>query len=366
MDKNKEILYSTPEEQIQKLKLKNLIFEDEDFAKAKLAEYGYYNIINSYKAPYMTIVNGKKEYISGTSFEQIYSLFTLDHNLRNSIMSAMLDFEEHLRAATAEVIARNWGTDHNEYLKWEHYRDRSTVKERFSLRGILGTLRQNIMSGKDPIKYYRENYDIVPPWILFKGTYFSTLINLIRLFKGAQKHELIQMMYNLDEKTSSSPIVTRFFSETLFMCLDFRNRAAHGGRIYNSEPRDTAFLLKNSDLQDYFQDLDCWNEARGVAQLLALLSCFTYLNPYSTIDSSLSEEINRHLTRYPQDKDIIESFIGIKLITKKVIWISPKTHKYHTDPNCSGMKNVMKITYDETTFDLSQFEPCKKCCKNFL
>lgn len=174
------------------------------------------------------------------------------------------------------------------------------------------------------------------------------------------------MMYNLDEKTSSSPIVTRFFSETLFMCLDFRNRAAHGGRIYNFEPRDTAFLLKNSDLQDYFQDLDCWNEARGVAQLLALLSCFTYLNPYSTIDSSLSEEINRHLTRYPQDKDIIESFIGIKLITKKVIWISPKTHKYHTDPNCSGMKNVMKITYDETTFDLSQFEPCKKCCKNFL
>lgn len=115
------------------------------------------------------------------------------------------------------------------------------------------------------------------------------------------------------------------------MCLDFRNRAAHGGRIYNFEPRDTAFLLKNSDLQDYFQDLDCWNEARGVAQLLALLSCFTYLNPYSTIDSSLSEEINRHLTRYPQDKDIIESFIGIKLITKKVIWISPKTHKYHTD-----------------------------------
>lgn len=183
MDKNKEILYSTPEEQIQKLKLKNLIFEDEDFAKAKLAEYGYYNIINSYKAPYMTIVNGKKEYISGTSFEQIYSLFTLDHNLGNSIMSAMLDFEEHLRAATAEVIARNWGTDHNEYLKWEHYRDRSTVKERFSLRGILGTLRQNIMSGKDPIKYYRENYDIVPPWILFKGTYFSTLINLFVYLK---------------------------------------------------------------------------------------------------------------------------------------------------------------------------------------
>ena len=366
MDNNKEILYSTPDEQVQKLKIKKLIFEDEDFAKNQLAEYGYYNIINSYKAPYMTTIDGNKEYFSGTSFEQIYSLFTLDHNLRNSIMSAMLDFEEHLRAATAEVIARNWGTDHNEYLKWEHYRDRRVVNERFSLRGILGTLRQNIMSGKDPIKYYRENYGIVPPWILFKGTYFSTLINLIRLFKNDQKKELIHIMYDLDEETSSSPIVTRLFSETLFMCLDFRNRAAHGGRIYNFEPRDTAFLLNNSDLQNYFQDLSTWQDSRGVAQLLALLSCFTYLNPYVTIDSSLSEEINRHLSVYPQDKVIIENFIGMELTVKKVIWISPKTRKFHTNPNCSGMKDCMKITYDETAFDLSKFEPCKKCCKDFL
>ena len=112
----------------------------------------------------------------------------------------------------AEVIARNWGTDHNEYLKWEHYRDRRVVNERFSLRGILGTLRQNIMSGKVPIKYYRENYGIIPPWILFGGTYFSTLINLIRLFKNDQKKELIHIMYNLDEESSSSPIVTKKLS----------------------------------------------------------------------------------------------------------------------------------------------------------
>lgn len=366
MDKNKEIIYSTPKEQILKLKSKKLIFGDEAFAEAQLAEYGYYNIINSYKSPYMHVVSGKKQYISGTSFEQIYSLFILDHNLRNSIMSAMVDFEEHLRAATAEVIARNWGTDHNEYLKWEHYRDRSVSKERFSLRGILGTLQQNVMSGKDPIRYYRENYGIVPPWILFKGTYFSTLVNLIRLFKGSQKRELIQIMYNFDAEISSLPIITNLFSETLFMCLDFRNRSAHGGRVYNYEPRNTSFLLTNPDLLNYFQDLDCWENSHGVAQLLALLSCFTYLSPYHTIDASLSEEINRHLSMYPQDKSIIESVLGMKLINKKVVWISPKTHKYHTDPSCSGMKNCLKITFDENSFDLSQYEPCKKCCKNFI
>ena len=39
MNTSKEILYSTPGEQIQKLKSKNLYFENEDFAKTQLAEY---------------------------------------------------------------------------------------------------------------------------------------------------------------------------------------------------------------------------------------------------------------------------------------------------------------------------------------
>ena len=112
MDNNKKILYSTSDEQVQKLKSKKLIFEDENFAKNQLAEYGYYNIINSYKAPYMTTTDGNKEYISGTSFEQIYSLFTLDHNLRNSIMSAMLKnisglLQQKLLLATGALIIMN-------------------------------------------------------------------------------------------------------------------------------------------------------------------------------------------------------------------------------------------------------------------
>ncbi len=361
MDTNRRISYSTPEEQICMLKNKGLLFEDEDFAKAQLSEYGYYNIINSYKAPYITITDGVKAYEPSTTFEQIYSLFVLDHNLRNSIMAAMLDLEEHLRAATAEVIAKNFGTDHEEYLKWEHYRDRSVSRDRFSLRGILGTLRQNLMSDKDPIKYYREHYGVVPPWILFKGTYFSTLVNFVRLFKNRQKQELIQIMYNVDEEISSLPIVSRLFSETLFTCLDFRNRAAHGGRIYNFEPRSTSSLLNNSELLEIFHDLDCWKNSHGVAQLLALLSCFLYITPYNTIDSSLFEELNRHLALYPQDKIYIENITGMQLTQKRIVWISPKTRKYHSDPNCSGIKNCIKITFDDSAFDLTQFSPCKKC-----
>ena len=173
-------------------------------------------------------------------------------------------------------------------------------------------------------------------------------------------------MYNLDDTTSSSPIIVKLFSETLFMCLDFRNRAAHGGRVYNFEPRDTAFLLNDPYLLNLFRDLECWKDSHGVAQLLALLSCFTYLNPYNTIDSSLSEEINRHLSTYPQDQQLIENIMGMDIIHKKIIWISPKTNIFHIDPYCSGIKNYIKVTFDDDDFHFTHLKPCKKCCKDFF
>ena len=51
-------------------------------------------------------------------------------------MAAMLDLEEHLRAVTADVIAESFGIDNNEYLKWNHYRDRKVTRDRFSLKKV--------------------------------------------------------------------------------------------------------------------------------------------------------------------------------------------------------------------------------------
>ena len=109
----REIEYTTVQQQIDSLEGKGLIFGDKKGAQVVLERYGYYNIINSYKAPYQHIEDDEKKYISGTTFEQIYSIFTLDHNLRNSIMAAMLELEECLRAAAAEVIAVSFGINHN-------------------------------------------------------------------------------------------------------------------------------------------------------------------------------------------------------------------------------------------------------------
>ena len=54
------ITYSTPEEQIEKLKGQHLIIENENFAIRALSSYGYSNLIKSYREPYMIFMDGKK------------------------------------------------------------------------------------------------------------------------------------------------------------------------------------------------------------------------------------------------------------------------------------------------------------------
>ena len=313
MNEEKTLKYTTVNEQIEKLLRRGLIINDIESARDRLTQYGYYNIINSYKDPYLIIKKGSKHFKSGVSFEQLFSLFIFDHNLRNAILSSMLALEEHLKALTSEVLASSFGINENEYLRWKNFRDRQVVNERFGLKHILHDLQKNLSSGKDPIRYYRENYGFVPPWILFKGTYFSTMVNFVRLFKEPQKNYLVKLFYNCsDEILKSADIKTLLFN-TLFLCLEYRNLAAHGGRVYNYIPTATVKLHKPSSLLLLSEDIHELIAPKGLALLLNMLSLLSYKEPFEIIDMSLRTEINRHLALYTKDINILGKSLNLTL-----------------------------------------------------
>lgn len=351
--------YTTIQQQIESLQCKGLLFDNKERAKIVLERYGYYNIINSYKEPYQNVVDGVRKYIVGTTFEQIYSMFTLDHNLRNSIMAAMLELEECLRAATAEVVAVSFGVNHNDYLKFRNYRDRYSSNPKFSLDSILGKLRNNVGSDKDPIKYYREKYHVVPPWILFKGTYFSTLINLVKYLKKDQKQHLIRIVLEIPEEEEITEEITSMFQTILFICLDYRNAAAHGGRIYNFQSPHFRDVKISEETIRCFPTLANAEVSTGIQLLLILLSIFKNRESGNIIHSSLEEQLNRHLGRYPDDLDILSGCIGISIQSAKYVWINKRTKIYHSNDFCSGMTDGVKHKLESV--DTSIYSPCKRC-----
>lgn len=227
------IRYTTTEQQIQKLKSQNLIIENEKLATDALNTYGYSNLIKSYRDPYIISSEQGKIYRSGVSFEQIYSLYMLDKNLRNAVIAAMLDLEEHLKEQVSDVVANSFGTHQDNYLKYRNYRNKKKRLERFSLKGILESMNNTLKTDKDPIHHYKEKHGIVPPWILFKSVYFSTIINYVDQLKDSEQEKLVHRLYNTKILNISEDTLKLLMMDSLFLALDYRNLAAHGGRMYN-------------------------------------------------------------------------------------------------------------------------------------
>lgn len=343
--------YLAIEKQIEKLKLQSLNIIDEEYARSLLLRHGYYNIINGYRDPYIFInEKGEKQYYRGVTFEQIYNLFIFDQTIRDAIMMSMVDLEDHLKAVTSDIIGSSFGVDHRQYLARNNYRDKYVSNPKFSRNEILYTLSQTARrSQKEPLKHYRENYGILPPWILFKDTYFATLVNLIRFFKKPEREALIFRLYGTQITPDNMDEYKNLLSDTLFMCLDYRNRTAHGGRIYNYIPQNT--------LRPFMGTV----APVGLPQLVDALSHFEYEIPVRQIHDAISEAINHYCSFYPTAEDIkrIEQATGFTITQERRIWANTKTKTFHRDRYCSGARNLKHLLLDDVL--QQEYTPCKRC-----
>ena len=343
--------YTTAEQQLQKLKLQKLTILNEEQAKSALETYGYYNIINGYRDPYITRSYGEKIYNSGVTFEQIFALFSLDHNIRDAVMLSMIDFEEHLRAVVSNIIGKDFGIDHNNYLSKNNYRDKPVNDSYFSRNKILNTLYELAeKSKKEPLQYYRNKYKTIPPWILLKGTYFGTLVNYIRLFKKPQRDQLVKALYGRRVTSENIDTFKDLLSDSLFLCLEYRNLTAHGGRVYNHAPKKTLRYPKGNN--------------SGITQLLYALDNFQYHLPFERLDSTINKALNNYCHSYPHDVPRLEQALGTNITVENYVWANHKAKKYHTNPHCSGANNCEHITLKSAVE--TGYTPCKKCCNNIV
>lgn len=303
-----KIKYSTAAQQLEKLKKRNLTIENETEALQFLRFYGYSNLIKSYRNPYVVQKGDHKEYISSVSFDQILSLFQLDKCLRNNVMAAMQDLEEFIKELVADVLAKSFGTDPEDYLKFNHFRDRKVSNPHFSLKSILQNTRKSLTSNREPIKHYREKYGCVPPWILLKDVYFSTAVNLVRLMKPKQHSEIAERVYHCVSINTQQKRM--LLNDTLSICLEYRNLCAHGGRVYNYQTRSK---LRGKEIFG-----SSYHENKGFSQLIGLLDLMVYREPFYQLSEALEREFNRHCLQYSADTKYLSRTLNVNYQLCKV------------------------------------------------
>lgn len=301
---------------------RNLNIINVSAAKDALQSYGYYEIINGYKDPFLINPDNDDEgYKDNSNFEHIFSLFELDRDIRDTVLKSLVEFELIFKQALAYSIANLISDSNTIYTEASHYnagntlyhdQHGNTVTDRTKL---LNKINKLLHSSNQPFKHYRENHGNVPPWIIVKGLTFGESIFLYRLSNPDVRLSTISIMTGLDtgmiELSDSVLEIKQAFSDLLLLYLDYRNLTAHGGRVYNHNARrnrirhyssfiyrETIIPLTNTQFQK--------GVMRGsVGTVLKTLNIFDNTNPSNSLYSWLKVYLDQYLKKYPEDEELL-------------------------------------------------------------
>lgn len=227
-------------EQIEIIKDKNVIVENEVFAEIVLSSLSYHTLINGYKKTFLN-KDGTDNFVTGTTFETLYTMHILDSNINNLIFKNILFFERSFKTKLSYVIAKDFGVysdfdsenisrEVEDYLCINHYaggyRRIPTLED---LRKMVAECK-----AKDKILFhYKKNKNHIPPWILITKATLGQAVQWYKILKGQQKSEICSQMLpylncDLDQRKL-------LLYESIEFLRKFRNNCAHGHRTFCSD-----------------------------------------------------------------------------------------------------------------------------------
>ena len=226
-------VFKSLDEQIDILKSKGLVINDYDNAKEILLRENYF-FLNGYRSPFL--ITGSKRFIEGTTFEELYALFTFDRYFRNIIFKNLLIVENNYKSIYSYVLSKKYGYKEKDYLNVNNF-DRSKEKNR-QINDLLRKLKRQIrINGyqHQATSHYINNYGYIPMWVGVKVLSFGLMSELYTILKEEDRQE-IASYYNLD---------TDALEDYLSVLANYRNLCAHEDILYNHETQkaipDTRF-----------------------------------------------------------------------------------------------------------------------------
>lgn len=205
---------TTFDEQVDIIRSKGFIVEDEDLCKKVFGRINYYRF-SAYLLPFRKV---DKTYYSDVNFKQAYKIYEFDKKVRALILSAVEDIELYLRTQLAYYHSHKYGAlgylDKDNFNEWHK-------QERFK-QLIKDAIENN--SSTLVVQHHIEKYEgKFPLWVIIE--YFST--GMLSYFFSdlllQDKKVLAYEMYNAIPKQVDSWL--RCFT-------DLRNRCAHYSRLY--------------------------------------------------------------------------------------------------------------------------------------
>ncbi len=206
---------TTYKQQIEILKSKGLIIEDEKRAINILKELNYYTFtgyLREFKIDEFT-------YEEGTTFDTVYHIIEFDRKLRNILLLAIEPIELTLKAKIAYNLGHKYGP-----LGYLYNQNFNNPKQH---KMIVNNFEKNVRKNKNLsyVQHHNNKYDgNFPIWVAVNLFSFGMIYNLYSNLKDKDKEDIAKD-FNTDIH----------ILENWIECIVYlRNMVAHYVRLYNA------------------------------------------------------------------------------------------------------------------------------------
>ncbi len=232
-----EKIFKNLNEQIEILRDKNLIIDDEEYVKSILLRENYF-FINGYRYPFIKSLNDRT-FIEGTNFREIYALFYFDRQLRNILFKNILILENNVKSIISYELSRKYGFKEKKYLNPKNFT--SDPKKSKQVNDLLKKVKRqiNINGGQHTAtKHYQSNYGYIPLWVVVKVLSFGIVGELFTILKNEDQEEIANIFkVDVESLLIYLPIIA-----------NYRNLCAHEDICYDHITQKEITITKYHEL----------------------------------------------------------------------------------------------------------------------
>ncbi len=246
--------FKSLDEQIELLIVKGLRITDYEYTRKILLRENYF-FINGYRHPFYTKDKNRK-FMPGATFEELYSLFLFDRQIRNIIFKNILVIENNLKSVLSHVMSKNHGYREHNYLNHRNLTN-EPGKARLVNDLIKKMRRQISVNSKNhtATNHYIRNYGFIPLWIAVKVLSFGLVGELFRAMKKEDQIEIADLLKtDVNKLLSYLPILSNYRNLTAHedVCYDNKTQASIEDTKYHKllyvPKREEEYISGKNDL----------------------------------------------------------------------------------------------------------------------
>jgi len=177
------------EQQLQQWCNRGLLVSDPLQAKATLSSVSYYRL-SAYTLPFQK-QSSEHQFIAGTSFMDVVTLYEFDSKLRRQILTAIEIIEVALRASMTNILSEHHGS--------HGYLNSQIFHSSYNHQWLINQIRRKCNDGRPEvfIKHYCNKYtspELPPLWMIIELLTFkeiSVLFSHLRIKKDGSSAESV-------------------------------------------------------------------------------------------------------------------------------------------------------------------------------